>query len=551
MTFYRNVRLPVSFSFQRFISHVDFLNSECHLVIIMAFRELINGKLQVKLHPGQREVIDFMESPEWRDTKILNILAGSQGGKTSFSIHAFLLMMQLNGCWDYGVVSPTNPLMEDKLLPEFLEVFQNMLGAGRYKIAKRVFEFTPSFKEYLWGKKAKDRDVKVFFKQAQNPIESGTWGGCLVDEINHEMFKEMAFDGIQRRVQIPGGQGAGQILANTTPYAMNWYYKRIYKKRDDPNVKARIFNFPSFLNPAYNKQEAERLKLVLRKDKYEMFVEGKFSQPIGKIYSCYDQDTKNTYTKQEIEEIIKPYVTKIYCLSVDFGSMNTVALLWVIVPELGKAFVIGEYKAQPNSDIYNNILEMSAVFEPVGMFVQDKSLFCEDLDSQTNSEGRYRNIYFFATGGNKAEANFRNEYRRHGIPMFPSAIHSVNMGIQRTFTGFKTGMIGIQDDCKRLLTDIENYQNPVDEYTLEVNESIIIDKSKFHFADALRYGASFFMSPENPCHIRGNTEDIFSSLENFENRQRGAKNKVKSNNEEDELTIEYSKLNNNGRIIWQ
>jgi hypothetical protein len=58
------------------------------------------------------------------------VLAGTQGGKTSFGPVWLWREMQLRGPGDYLVVTPTFPLLEMKALPTLLQLFRGWLGLG-------------------------------------------------------------------------------------------------------------------------------------------------------------------------------------------------------------------------------------------------------------------------------------------------------------------------------------------------------------------------------------------------------------------------------------
>jgi hypothetical protein len=81
------------------------------------------GELVYHLHPGQARA--------WRSgRRFVFILAGTQGGKTSFGPLWLYREIQTRGPGDYLAVTSTYPLLRLKMLPEFLRLFRDTLRLG-------------------------------------------------------------------------------------------------------------------------------------------------------------------------------------------------------------------------------------------------------------------------------------------------------------------------------------------------------------------------------------------------------------------------------------
>jgi len=79
-----------------------------------------NGKLKLRLHEGQTRAWDS-------ERRFVFVIAGTQGGKTSFG--PWWLWREIKECGegDYLVVTATYDLFKLKLLPEMQRVFGRVL----------------------------------------------------------------------------------------------------------------------------------------------------------------------------------------------------------------------------------------------------------------------------------------------------------------------------------------------------------------------------------------------------------------------------------------
>src|SRR6266540_4871421 len=92
------------------------------------------ARMRLNFHPGQWKA--------WESVKrFVVVLAGTQGGKTSFGPHWLYREIQKCGAGDYMVVTPTFQLLELKALPELRKLFEITLRLGRY-VGSPVRRFT-------------------------------------------------------------------------------------------------------------------------------------------------------------------------------------------------------------------------------------------------------------------------------------------------------------------------------------------------------------------------------------------------------------------------
>jgi phage terminase large subunit-like protein len=182
----------------------------------MDLATVVDGALRVSLHPGQELALRS-------NRRFVLVLAGTQGGKTSFGPHWLYREIKRRGAGDYLVVTPTFQLLEKKCLPEFLRVFKHWLKLGRYVASpSRVFTFSVGGCQRTFGKfdLVNDAPTRVMFGYADDPdsLESATAKAAWLDEAGQKRFRLESWEAIQRRLAIH----EGRALITTTPYSLNW-----------------------------------------------------------------------------------------------------------------------------------------------------------------------------------------------------------------------------------------------------------------------------------------------------------------------------------------
>jgi hypothetical protein len=125
-------------------------------------------------HPGQ-----------WKATnstaRFIVVLAGTQGGKTSYGPFWLYDEITDKGPGDYLIVTPTYPLLKLKALPVFLNLFKTILNLGDYQKSDKVFSFVALGEVRTWGAE-QETPTRVIFGHAQDPesLESAilSYGGA-------------------------------------------------------------------------------------------------------------------------------------------------------------------------------------------------------------------------------------------------------------------------------------------------------------------------------------------------------------------------------------
>lgn len=411
-----------------------------------------NGRLQLNPHPGQWKV--------WQSKKrFIVVLAGTQGGKTSFGPHWFYREIQQRGAGDYMIVTPTFTLLEKKALPEFLHLFADLLRLGSYHTSKRVFTFSKSGAFNTFGE-VPETPTRVMFGYAANPdsLESATAKGAWLDECGQKDFKQEAYEAILRRLSLH----QGRVLFTTTVYYLNWIKPLLYDPwersgRNHPEID--VISFASITNPKFPKAEFERARRNLPDWKFRMFYLGEFTKLAGLIYDCFEW-AKNVCKRFDVPD------DWVRWFGLDFGGVNTVCVCLAEHPENGRFYLYRVYK-QPRETAEHHAQNIKEG-EPVERIT--------------------------AVGGAGSEDQWRMEFTAGGLPVRKPSISDVEVGIDRVYGAIKAGLLVVFDDLLDFLTEIGNYSRVVDG---DGNPTPAIqDKSTFHLMDGLRYVGSLVFGNE-------------------------------------------------------
>ena len=399
---------------------------------------VVDGELQLCFHRGQWAA--------WDSTaRFVVVLAGTQGGKTSFGPHWLYREIQERGPGDYMVVTPTYKLLNLKALPEFRRIFKTLLGLGDYKASDKVFEFDAIGERRTWGAE-QDEQTRVLFGYATDPdsLESATAKAAWIDEAGQTKFKLPAYEAILRRLSL----AQGRVLITTTPYNLGWVKQMLWDKQDtDSSID--VFRFDSTENPAFPQAEMDRARDTLPLWKFNMFYRAMFTRPAGMIYDCFTDAHK-------APRFTIPADWQRY-LGLDFGGVNTAGIFIAQEPgEHGKYYAYREYHMGGRTAAQH--VEALKVGEP------------------------YMPITF---GGAKSEGQWRDEFAAAGMGIGEPSVSDVEVGINRVYGAFKRNELFVFDDLSGLLDELMSYSRELDDMG-EPTEKIA-DKSIFHFLDSLRY----------------------------------------------------------------
>lgn len=396
------------------------------------------GFWRFKDHPGQRRVFGSKK-------RFVLMLAGTQSGKTVTGPWWLLKKIAERGRGDYLVAAPTYPLMQKKVLPEFLGLLKRRLQLGEYRVADRIFEISARGQEVLFGGVKTDQPTQIFFGHAQDPdsLESATAKAAWCDEPGQKKFKLGSWEAIQRRLSIY----EGPVLLTTTPYVLGWLKNELHDKAKAGHPNIDLIQFASTMNPTFPRAEFERMQAIMPKWKFNMMYRGIFERPAGMIYDCFTSDHKKP--RFDIPASWSRY------LGLDFGGANTAGVFLAKHPETGVYYAYREYHAGSRTA-------------------------AEHARKLREGEGALT-----VFGGAKSEGQWRREFKAGGLVIHEPTVKEVEVGIDRTYELFKTKKLLVFDDLAGLIDETESYSRVLDE-NQEPTE-VIEDKSKYHRIDALRY----------------------------------------------------------------
>ena len=406
------------------------------------------GELVTNFHPGQWKALNSI-------ARFIVVLAGTQGGKTSFGPFWLLEEIAAKGPGDYLVVTPTYPLLKLKALPVFLNLFKTILGLGDYQKADKVFSFDAVGENRLWGGE-QETPTRIIFGHAQDPesLESATAKAAWLDEAGQNKFKLSSYEAIIRRLSL----AQGRILITTTPYNLGWLKQLLWDNRaTDPDID--VIRFDSTENPAFPVEEMDRIKRMVADGRYpewkfKMFYKAIFTRPAGMIYDNFD-DERNRTSPFTVPDDWPRY------LGLDFGGVNTAGVFLAHQPHTDNYYLYREYLTGGRT------AEEHAIALLAG---EDKTPICY--------------------GGAKSEGQWRMEFDKGGLTVNEPPVSDVEVGINRAYALVPN--LYIFSTCSGILDEFGTYARELDDMG-EPTEKIA-DKETFHRLDALRYIASHLIA---------------------------------------------------------
>jgi hypothetical protein len=445
-----------------------------------------NGRLRLHFHPGQARA--------WHSrARFVAVIAGTQGGKTSFGPHWLYREIQRCGPGDYIVATPTFALLEKKALPEFLKLFSRWLKLGRYVASPvRKFTFSEDGARRTFGRYDPEKPTVVFFGYAEDPesLESATARAAWLDEPGQKKFKVASWEALLRRLSLAGGipphelrhpsmpemdgTPAGRALLTTTPYDLGWLKQQVHdryrrvgtdsEQRGDRDYE--VVRFDSTENPQFSAEEFDRARRDLPRWKFDLFYRGIFTRPAGLIYDSFLDEYAPRGHK--VPRFALPPQWPRY-LGLDFGGVNTAGTFYAEdpatvakdragrpLPGTGKLYLYRTYKAGGRTAAQHAAALLRG--EP-GIPV--------------------------CVGGSRSEGQWRKEFAAGGLPVREPPIKDVEVGIDRVYAAHAASQILVFEDLSEYLEQKTTYSRVVDERG-EPTEKIE-DKETFHLLDAERY----------------------------------------------------------------
>src|SRR5574337_116853 len=210
------------------------------------YRVLADGTLEFNPHEGQAEA--------WLSkARFLLMLAGSQGGKTSYG--PIWLWRELTrtaapegGNNDYLAITTSYPLFALKMLPEMRKWFEYTLGIARYWHGPRVLELRDSRTGQFWAHSAQDimwGRIILLSVGSGGGLEAATARAAWFDEVGQDEWDVGDWEAVLRRLSL----SQGRVLGTTTVYNQGWTKTEWYDKAREGNPDYQVVQFDSTMNP--------------------------------------------------------------------------------------------------------------------------------------------------------------------------------------------------------------------------------------------------------------------------------------------------------------
>lgn len=419
----------------------------------------------VELRPNRRLRFNFHRG-QWRaweaEERIVAVVAGTQGGKTTFGPVWLWREMQRGGPGTYLIAAPTDPLLQVKLIPAFKELFIDQLQLGTFSETPRPkFVLSKEGSRRLWGYEATEETV-VYFGYAAKPdsLESMSAKAAWLDEAGQAQFKVGSWEAVLRRLSL----ATGRVLITTTPYTVgHWLRRRVFDKtrklgdgtRSTPSTvkyaeSIRVVQFKSIWNPSFPRDEWDRAKRDLPRWKFRMMYCGEFERPAGQIFDIFNNGHVHTIPRFALPERWPRY------LGMDFGGVNT----------------YGIYLAEDS--------ESKALYAYRTYHAGNRTA-SQHVEHIRKGEPRLPITF----GGAKSEQQWRDEFRAAGLSVAEPLTSDVEIGIDRVYAQLAGDSLYIFDDLEDYIDEYENYSRKTDEEGKVYEE--IADKNEFHGMDATRY----------------------------------------------------------------
>jgi hypothetical protein len=401
------------------------------------------GTLSLNLHAGQARA--------WQSSKrFIAILAGTQGGKTSFIPWWLWREVQRCGAGDYIAATASYDLFKLKFLPAIREVFEHTMRCGRYWAADRIIELADPEHGFLARRADDPMWGRIILRSAESGggLESSTAKAAALDEAGMESFSLETWQAVLRRLSL----SQGRVLIGTTLYNLGWLKATLYDawekaKRQHPEID--IIQFDSIENPAFPRAEYERARTTMQTWKFNMQYRGLYERPAGLIYDSFDP-ILHVCPRVPIPDAWPRY------MGLDFGGINTAAVFYAEEPGTERLWLYREY-------------------------------LHGDRTGAEHAQALLKGEPMIPTcvGGSHSEGQWRREFRAGGLPIREPDIKAVEIGINRVYGAHKAGQIMVFDDCVGYLAQKQDYRRKLDAAGEPTED--IEHKSTYHFMDAERY----------------------------------------------------------------
>jgi len=403
-----------------------------------------DGKARLSFHQGQARA--------WRsERRFVFVIAGSQGGKTSFGPWWLYREVQEHGPGDYLAVTASYDLFKLKMLPEMRTVFETLLGVGRWWAGDKVLELREPGGDF-WAKRSDDPmwgRIILRSASAGGGLESATAKAAWLDECGQDDFTLDDWDAVQARLSLY----EGRALGTTTPYNLGWLKTEVYDAWEAGSADVDVINFASVVNPAFPRREFERRQKQMQDWRFEMRYRGQFTRPAGLIYTAFTGDMLiDAFPIPDTWERV---------IGVDFGGANTAIV----------------YLAQdPESAVWYCYQEQMTGGKTSAGYAQEVL------------EALPQGVRYQVYGGAKSEGQHRLDWLAGGLMVQEPPVDDVESGIDRVTQLMKSGRFRLFRTLRGLRDELGSYRRKLDAMGNPTDD--IDNKRHFHRLDALRYAST-------------------------------------------------------------
>lgn len=381
--------------------------------------------------------------------RFIGVVSGIQGGKTT--IGAIWLLTELQKAREAGkigdwlIAAPTFKILQQSTLPKFKQYFPR--DWGEWKEGNKEFDLA-------WG-------GKIYLRSTEDPdkLEGMTCLGAWLDEAGQ--MKEQAWINVQGRLSI----NQGRCIMTTTPYAMNWFFREVFKKVGvNPDVD--VVSWGSGDNPGFPAEEVERAKASLTQAVFERRYLGKFKQLEGLVYPDFEPD----------EHIVAPFDIPANWprfAGLDFGYSVPAASVCIAEDPQEHVFYV-----------YREFYKKEAALSSIAEFLKRENLRYVLADSQGARE--------------IAELN-----KFHGVRNVKACEKATEIGFERIGKLLREGRLKFfKGRCPNTIDEIEEYHYAAPNPDKADGKDRPVKKND-HCMDALRYGFSKVIEGLYPEQIEG------------------------------------------------
>lgn len=205
--------------------------------------------------------------------RIVTLAAGTGGGKTWSAPRLLYPFLRDGGLARTHLwTEPTYKMLVRVMLPTVLP-FLDAYRMGTFRKGDMLYELAGGGR-ILFG----SADIPNSLQGAH--IDGTVWA----DEVG--LYAEEGWEVLEQRA----GFYQAPMLATTTPYTLPWLEKRLAKPAEEPLQHVyRLIQFPSWWNPKYPREEYERQKKMLPKDKFDRLYRGLFVRIGGLVFDSFDE----------------------------------------------------------------------------------------------------------------------------------------------------------------------------------------------------------------------------------------------------------------------